>query len=201
MTRDTIWQTAAVSEAFLENVRGAIPLATEQIDVMLRVIQAARPSVANFLDLGCGDGILGQAILKKYPRALGVFLDFSESMIEAARNRCGPRAEKREFITQDFGKKEWVNSVGGSPFDVIVSGFAIHHQSDVRKKEIYREIYHLLKPGGIFLNLEHVSSSSELGSEISDELFIAHLVVSIKQKVVINPENKLLKIFITDPTK
>nr|WP_293094083.1 class I SAM-dependent methyltransferase [Okeania sp. SIO2F4] len=66
---------------------GGFPLATEQIDVILRIIKMTRPQVNNFLDLGCGDGILGQAILSQYPNSQGVFLDFSETMIEAAKTK------------------------------------------------------------------------------------------------------------------
>ena len=65
--KDTVWQSAVVAQNFLEGVRGAIPLAAEQIDVMLRLLQAAQPQLENFLDLGCGDGILGRAILSRYP--------------------------------------------------------------------------------------------------------------------------------------
>ena len=45
-----VWETAELSQTFLEGVRGAIPLASEQIDVMLRIIQKVRPQVNNFLD-------------------------------------------------------------------------------------------------------------------------------------------------------
>ncbi len=168
---DEICQSEAVSKTFLEGVRGAIPLAAEQIDVMLKIIQTASPHVESFLDLGCGDGILGQAIFNKYPHAKEIFLDFSEQMIQAAKSKLDKN--QVEFIAQDFGKKEWVDSLQGkSPFDVIVSGSAIHYQPDIRKKEIYGEIYGLLKPGGIFLNMEQVSSNSQWVEKIYEDLFI-----------------------------
>ena len=60
-------------------------------------------------------------------------------------------------------------------FDIIVSGFAIHHQPDDRKRALYGEIYGLLKSGGLFLNLDQVSSASPSISEIFDSFFLDHI--------------------------
>ncbi|MGB3513111.1 MAG: class I SAM-dependent methyltransferase [Microcoleaceae cyanobacterium] len=172
-----VWETPELSQTFLEGVRGAIPLASEQIDVMLRIIQKVRPQVNNFLDLGCGDGILGRAIINKYPQVQGVFLDLSTAMIEAAKAKFTDNKQgKYEFIHQDFGKAEWLDTVREkAPFDLVVSGFAIHHLPDARKQELYGEIYQLLKPGGLFLNLEHVASPTQLIESLFDELFVDSL--------------------------
>jgi tRNA (cmo5U34)-methyltransferase len=40
----------------------------------------------------------------------------------------------------------------------VVSGLAIHHLVDDRKRELYREIYGLVGQGGIFINDEAVAS-------------------------------------------
>lgn len=171
-----VWKNEQLAHTFLTGVRGAIPLANEQIAVMLRIIQKFRPQVSRFLDLGCGNGILGRAIHAQYPDAKGIFLDFSESMINAAKSQQVTHPENLEFIVQDFGIKSWIADLAqGEPFDVIVSGFAIHHQPDERKREIYTEIYQLLQPGGVFINIEHVASSSALVAEMFEELMIDSL--------------------------
>jgi hypothetical protein len=36
----------------------------------------------------------------------------------------------------------------------------IHHQPDERKRSLYQELFELLDPGGVFLNLEHVASAT-----------------------------------------
>jgi len=96
MTRsDTVWQQAEISKSFLEGVRGAIPLAAQQLEIVVRIIEAAW-TVEKFLD-GCGDGVLGRAVLAKYPDANGIFLDVSQPMLEAAKSQV-ENPKKLEFI-------------------------------------------------------------------------------------------------------
>ncbi|MEA5511159.1 class I SAM-dependent methyltransferase [Crocosphaera sp. UHCC 0190] len=177
-----VWEKAELSKSFLEGVRGAIPLAAEQIEIILRLINLTQSQVDKFLDLGCGNGILGKAIYSDFPQAKGCFLDLSEPMIKAAKNNLSEQQEST-FIIADFGQKDWINLIDKTvKFDVIVSGFAIHHLPDNRKREIYEEIYQLLKPGGLFLNLEHVSSVSPLGEKAFNDLFVDSLYAFHQQQ-------------------
>ncbi len=169
--KDDVWKSGKVVNQFLTGVRGAIPLAQTQIEVMLRLLATRRQPVRRFLDLGCGNGVLGAAVLEKYPRAAGVFADFSEPMLAACRAKLA--GKRVTTLSLDFGKLDWAKAVAeAGPFDAIVSGFAIHHQPDPRKRTLYREIYRLLAPGGWFVNIEHVAPATPLTTAIFDEVII-----------------------------
>jgi tRNA (cmo5U34)-methyltransferase len=197
---DTIWQSSEVALDFLEGMRGAIPLAGEQIDVMLRLIGAALPTVDRFLDLGCGDGVLGRALFSRYPNAGGVLLDFSEPMLEVARQKV--QASNAIFIAQDYGLAEWVKGIEAyTPFDAIVSGYSIHHQPDSRKRELYADIYGLLKPGGVFINIEHVSSPSRWLEALGDEVFIDSLMAYNARQGISKPREAVAQEFHDRPHK
>jgi ubiquinone/menaquinone biosynthesis C-methylase UbiE len=175
MSKEEAWKTPELANKYLSGVRGAIPLANEQIEVMIRLIKAAGIKVGRFLDLGAGDGILSAAILDHYPGARAVLLDFSETMIAAAKSKlCDyPGAD---FIVCDYGDKNWVKKVAHCfPFDVVVSGFSIHHQNDARKYELYKEIFDLLNVDGLFINIEHVLSATRWLGSVFDEYFIDSL--------------------------
>jgi tRNA (cmo5U34)-methyltransferase len=110
------------------------------------------------------------------PQAEGVLFDFSAPMLDAARNLFAHPNVSVRFANLDYGVASWTRSVDESaPFDAIVSGYSIHHQPNTRKREIYAEVFQLLRPGGIFINVEHVSSSSNWVASVNDDLFIDHL--------------------------
>jgi SAM-dependent methyltransferase len=172
------WQTEQLAEVFLRDVRGAIPGAKLQLEVLSHIVRRWCPAPARILDLGCGDGILGRTLLSVFPTAHVVFADFSDPMLDAARRILGQNRQVT-VVTADFGSPAWLEAIGSEApeprFDIVVSGLAIHHQPDERKKQLYAEIHGALVPGGVFLNLEHVASLSKSGQELFDEFFIDHL--------------------------
>jgi len=166
MITDEVWKLPAIVNRFL-SYRAAIPLAQEQIGVMMSILKTREQPVENFLDLGCGDGILGAAILGEYPTAHGVLADFSEPMLAQAREQLKEYETQLAFENFDYGDSAWINKMQvHAPFDAIVSGFSIHHQPDARKRELYAEIHSMLKSNGWFINIEHVSSSARLNVDL-----------------------------------
>ncbi len=129
-----------------------IPRRTEGEAVFMSFV----PSTAKrILDLGTGDGRLLALLHAHCPKAKLIGLDFSPTMLAAASARFGndSRVEIRHHDLDVL--------LPDDRFDVVVSSFAIHHCSDSRKRSLYSEIYDLLEPGGVFCNLEHVSSPTD----------------------------------------
>jgi tRNA (cmo5U34)-methyltransferase len=129
-----------------------IPHRTEGEAVLLEFVPK---NVRRILDLGTGDGRLLALLRIDRRNTQGVALDFSPTMLNAARERF-----------HDDGKVQVIEHNLNEPlpnlghFDVIVSSFAIHHCADARKRTLYSEIFAALAPNGIFCNLEHVIPGS-----------------------------------------
>jgi SAM-dependent methyltransferase len=109
--------------------------------------------VRRILDLGTGDGRLLALLRIDRREMLGVGLDFSELMLEAAQRRFA-NDTRIELVKHDLAQP--LPALGR--FDAVVSSFAIHHLEHERKRSLYREIFDLLEPGGVFANFEHVAS-------------------------------------------
>lgn len=109
------------------------------------------------VDLGCGDGHLLALVLAERPSALGIAVDFSPPMLDAARERFADQ-ERVTVVAHDL-TRPLPDALGDAC--AVVSSFAIHHLEHDRKRELFAEVHALLRPGGVFLNLEHVASASD----------------------------------------
>jgi tRNA (cmo5U34)-methyltransferase len=125
------------------------------------------------LDLGTGDGRLLALLKRDRPEIVGVGIDFSEVMLDAARKRFADDGCV-ELVQHDLA--EPLPELGR--FDVVISSFAIHHLEHDRKRSLYGEVFDLLEPGGVFANFEHVASPTHrlhlaffeaIGEPIEDE--------------------------------
>ena len=143
------YTTAEHALAYLANA-DKIPHRTEGEGVLLSFIP---PTSGRILDLGTGDGRLLALLLLRCKTADCIGIDSSPTMIDAANERFRGNQQVR-ILQHDL--EQTLPDLGS--FDAIVSSFAIHHCANDRKRALYAEVFDRLTPGGVFCNLEHVSS-------------------------------------------
>ncbi len=176
-----VWKQRDVAAAFLNERSLLIPDRQRQLEVMLRVLHFMPREPESFLDLGTGDGILLATVLQAYPQSRGVAVDFSPLMLEQARKRLAPFGERVSIMEADLLDPAW-GKQATSPFDAVLSGFAIHHLPHERKRALYGEIYELLAEDGVFLNAEHVASSTPRVEQMFDDAMTDHLYQRRREK-------------------
>ncbi|HXX44590.1 MAG TPA: class I SAM-dependent methyltransferase [Candidatus Acidoferrales bacterium] len=144
-----LWSTEAHARDYLQRA-DSIPHRGEGEAALLELIPAGAPRI---LDLGTGAGRLVTIVKQVRPAARFVALDFSPTMIDAARAalESGPDVT---IVEHDFDQT--LPPMG--TFDAVISSFAIHHLIHERKRALYAESFQILAPGGMFCNLEHVAS-------------------------------------------
>ncbi len=154
-----VWRSPELARNYLA-MADSVAHRTEGEAALLEVLPAR---VERVLDLGCGDGRLGAIVLAAHPAAGGLAVDFSEVMLGLANERFAGSA--MAVAEHDLAEPLVDGPVGASvdahgPFDTVVSSFAIHHLTNTRKRALYGEILAVLRPGGVFANLEHVASAT-----------------------------------------
>jgi ubiquinone/menaquinone biosynthesis C-methylase UbiE len=166
------WQDAEVARRFLDERRAAIPYAADQLRILLELVGHFLGEPRRVLDLGCGDGLLARTVLARHPGASAVLLDHSPPMLERARRAMADFADRCRILPAELA--EPLDPALGE-FDLVVSGFAIHHLPTERKRALYGEIFARLTPGGLFVHIEHVASATPRGEALFDQLYIDHI--------------------------
>lgn len=144
-----LWKSADHALSYLERC-DKFPHRTEGEAVVLEEVPK---TVKRILDVGTGDGRLLALLKIDRPHVESIAIDFSPTMLDAAKQRFAGDETVR-IIAHDLDYP--LPELG--TFDAIVSSFAIHHLTHERKLSLYAELFNLLEPGGIFCNLDHVSS-------------------------------------------
>jgi SAM-dependent methyltransferase len=157
-----LWVNEEHALAYLRN-RSSLPHRVDALEVLCELLP---DRVDRVLDLGTGDGITLALVLAARSEATGVGLDFGDEMLRRAREQFAGDAR---VVIDHHDLQEPLPSRLGS-FDVVVSSFAIHHCAPERQRALYGEVFEMLRPGGVFVNAEHVASPTP---ELHEEFLVA----------------------------
>ena len=95
------------------------------------------------LDAGCGSGRVTERLLDRLPHGRVIALDGSPSMVEAARERLAPYADRVAFVTADLAAPL---PLGDASVDAILSTATFHWVAN--HDALFRHLAAAVRPGG-----------------------------------------------------
>lgn len=157
--RPSNW-TEADSQTFLDIAEVAVPARAEQTEVLLSLIPAAAGEAFTAVELGCGEGLLSEALLRRFPRSRVLALDGSETMLERARDRLQPFGERAQVRLFDLHRRDWLAGLP-APLRCVLSSLSLHHLDDGGKRRLFPELCGKLEPGGALLIADIVAAGTD----------------------------------------
>ncbi|MET8005550.1 class I SAM-dependent methyltransferase [Nonomuraea glycinis] len=136
------------------------------------VVAAGVAPDAGILDLGAGTGLLSATVRRRLPRARLTLVDHSDKMLDQARARFAGDG----LVTLRVA--DLTEPLEGGPFEAVVSGLAIHHLAHEEKQRLFRRIRNVLRPGGVFVNVEQILAPFPLLESLYDAQHERHVVAS-----------------------
>lgn len=161
------WQTWFERWEAMQNCY--IPQRRYRFHLLLTLTDYSPDQELSILDLGCGPGSLGFQALRLYPRARMLAVDANPILLEMGRAMA--RQNPRIHLAQADLREPWTWQE--EPFDLIVSATALHWLTRDNLAAVYSRVFDALKPGGAFLNSDHIAADDAAWQKRYHELLRA----------------------------
>jgi len=161
-----------INQEFYQRMAGSFSATRRRIQPGVASLLETIQECHYWLDIGCGNGTLAHAWMKKFPKSRYVGCDFSSSLIEEAQKKIsapGFSGEPRlDFLQIDISQPDWQKHIPHLDWDVITMFAVLHHiPSAQTRKRICQQIRNLLPRGKeLLLSIWQLQNSPRLLSRI-----------------------------------
>jgi SAM-dependent methyltransferase len=153
---------AAWQESWDRQQEAYMPDREERIAAMLDVVEAVAESPEpRLLDLAGGTGSITLRALARFPRLRATIVDLDPVLLTIAEatllsRMTDPAADQTVVLTADLNEPSWTAGLPHRPYDAVVTATAMHWIRPERLTVLYGEIRDVLRPGGVFINADHL---------------------------------------------
>lgn len=156
-----IWQTDAGVQSFISKQEAREAKRRAQWMLMGELLPYGADEEFTLLDIGAGTGPAARAVLDQFPRANAILADFSSQMMDEGAKSMARFENRYRYVTFDMNSGDWPDSI---PTDLgaVVTSQCVHHISDIRKQQLFVEIYDHLAPGGWYVNFDPINTEDAL---------------------------------------
>jgi len=127
-----------------------------RFSTMFDIAEAAVGRRFRALDLGCGPGSLTVRMLRRFPSARCVAVDYDPVALKVGAGALGSYRGRLRWVDAKLGRSGWTDRLPHRRFDVAFSTTALHWLKAKDLRQLYLDLGRLIRPGGVFLNGDHL---------------------------------------------
>jgi trans-aconitate methyltransferase len=120
------------------------------LDAVAVVTEGPAPVV---LDLAGGTGSISLRVLRRFRHATTTLVDIDPVLLTIARASLD---ERSAIVEADLRSPQWTAALPRQDYDAVLTATALHWLPADRLAQLYAEIREVLRPGGVFLNADHM---------------------------------------------
>lgn len=133
------------------------PTREARFTAMMDVLEARLGRRFRVLDLGSGPGSFSARILRRFPAARSVAVDYDPVVRRIGQGALGTLGGRLTWIDAKLGAPGWRSALPRQRFDAAVSTTALHWLAPDQLGRLYRDLGRLIRPGGVFLNGDYLA--------------------------------------------
>ena len=159
MTREPNWKRLLESWDIQQEAFN--PDRERRFSVMFDALAASMPRRFTALDLGSGPGSLSVRLLRRFPSARVIAIDYDPVTRRVGEGALGTVGGRLRWVDAKLGSPGWADRLPRRRFDAAVSTTALHWLPVADLRRLYRDLYRVLRPGGVFLDGDHLPWGGE----------------------------------------
>src|SRR6478735_1772506 len=123
-----------------EQQEGYVPEREARFTAMFDPLAELLPTSFVVLDLACGPGSISQRLLARFPDAQAIAVDIDPVMLAIGRGALGTVDGRLRWIEADLASPDWVEAVGETQMDAVLSATALHWLPAEPLARLYRDL-------------------------------------------------------------
>lgn len=154
------------SRVFIEYAEAFIPHRSQQLEMITHLLTSISP-LEQVIDLCSGEGVLSEAIARKFSQVKLWAYDGSQEMLDKATERMAPFADRFRSQIILLEKSDW-RAPNFEP-SAVVSSLAVHHLNAGEKQALFSDIFKMLQPGGICIIADLIQPTRKVGFQLASK--------------------------------
>jgi SAM-dependent methyltransferase len=137
------------------------------LDLMATAIPFSKDATLRVLDLCCGPGDVGRAVRARYPKSQIDCLDRDVFLISICLSTNRREGVSGQSFVRDLWEADWCRGLERD-YDVVATANALHWLNARRVSELCKDVFRLLRPGGVFLFVEPACSETTFAAGFAE---------------------------------